>query len=144
MAHVTFPKPAKGTAFMARKDRRADRVQAEQKVMQAALLRDGRRCRWPDCKGTYRGLTLPVDAAHFQGHRGPGGNPDGSRTERTGQIVSLCRECHRQLDAHARRIDALTDAGADGTLAFYEKQESGKWLHVASETARGVSVAVGQ
>lgn len=136
-------KPAKGSGYMKAKDRRADRRNSEQKEMQAALDRDKRRCRWPGCKGTYRGLSLPIDPCHFIEHRGPGGNPDGTRT-RKDLIVALCRNCHTLLDSHQREIQPLSDLNADGLLSFHVRnEESGVMEHIASETARGVSVAVG-
>lgn len=135
-------KPAKGSGYMQAKDRRANRRDAEQSVMRAAKVRDHHQCRWPGCNGKYRGLELPIDACHAI-HRGPGGNPDGSRTAATSQLVSLCRRHHQMWDGHEIDLQPLTDAAFDGPVSFHEKRESGKFEHVASESRRGVSVAVG-
>lgn len=137
------PKPPKGSAFMERKGRRAQRIQVEHSEMQAAKKRDGFRCRWPGCNGKFKGLDLPIDACHGIAHRGPGGNPDGSRTKQA-VIISLCREHHRQLDGHEIEIHPLTSAVFDGPVSFHVRcEESGVMQHVASETSIGVSVAVG-
>ena len=137
---ITLQKPARGTALRERKDRRADRRAAEQRALQAALKRDGRRCRWPGCTGQYRGLTLPVDPAHLV-HRGMGGNAALDRTTRGG-ILALCRHHHGALDAGLLEIQATTDAGTDGPLAFFEKRlETCVMAHVATETRIGVSAA---
>lgn len=131
---LTFPKPARGTAYLEGRTRRAARRNAEQSVMRAAKKRDGGKCRRPGCKGTFEGLRLPIDACHGV-HRGAGGNPDGSRTAETRQIISLCRWHHSRWDAHLMRIDPLTDAGFDGPCAFYDRdEETGEFKHAASES----------
>jgi len=112
-------KPAKGTAKKAKAKRRRERVTAEQKVMRAAKERDGHKCRNPMCHNSIPAFipSWPIDAAHLK-HRGAGGNPDGSRTERTAQIIALCRECHMAFDAGMLCIQPLGD-GADGRCEFY-------------------------
>jgi hypothetical protein len=106
--------------------------------MQAALKRDGRVCRFPRCE--FTGKKLPIDPAH-QTHRGMGGDPKGTRTTRA-TVIALCRVHHGQWDADEIRIEPLTAATFDGPVSFYRKHpETGRWLHVASETRIGVSEA---
>jgi len=142
MANTALPvgalkKPVKGSAYLAGRDRRADRRDAEQREMQAAMKRDRRRCRWPGCKGKHRGLDLPVDPSH-QIHRGFGGNPALDRTTRA-TVIALCRKCHQRWDAGEIDIMPRTSAGFDGPVAFHARDpESTVMLHVASERAIGI------
>lgn len=132
------PKPIRGSGLLAARERRAARVAAEQKVMQQAKRRDGNQCRWPRCE--YRRHNLPIDAAHVIVHRGAGGNPDGSRTQRA-LVAALCRKHHGLLDAALVQIEPLTDALMDGPCAFSVlNQETGRMEFVATETTIGVSV----
>lgn len=106
--------------------------------MQAALVRDRRRCRWPGCTGKHRGLDLPIDPCHEK-HRGIGGNPKGDRTTRD-QLVALCRKHHGEWDTCMIDLRPLTGEGFDNIVAFYEQDaESGLMKHIASETMIGVS-----
>jgi hypothetical protein len=134
--HQTFPKPIRGEALLARRERRSVALKLEQAEMRAAKRRDGGKCRWPNCK--YAKKDLPIDAAHFLQHRGAGGNPDGSRTTRS-TILSLCRIHHSLLDHCEINIQPMTDANADGPLAFFQlDKETGRMEHVATESRRGV------
>jgi hypothetical protein len=135
------PKPVRGSALLARKERRSVRQRLEQKEMQAAKKRDHGKCRWPNCQ--YAKKDIPIDAAHIVRHRGMGGNPDGDRTTRN-QVAALCRLHHGLFDAAEVDIQPTTDAGTDGPMAFYTKdKETGDFVHIATETRVGVSVAVG-
>lgn len=112
---IGFPKPMRGSALLERKERRANVKAHETREMQAALKRDGRKCRWPGCNGKYRGLTLPIDACH-QKHRGSGGNPDGTRTTRQ-TIISLCRRHHGLWDSGLIKIEPrFPKLGFDGQI----------------------------
>ena len=140
MAHVTFPKPRRGEYLLERRKAHADRVQAEQDVMQAAKRRDKNTCRWPRCAFAKKGMV--IDPAHFVAHRGAGGNPSGDRTRSTGQIVCLCRWHHDQLDKYGEiKIEPMDPTRlADGPLAFYEQHpETGRMVHVFTESTTYVS-----
>jgi hypothetical protein len=133
-------KEPRGTALLASRQRRADRVAAEQKEMQAALIRDGRVCRWHACE--FKGRKLPIDPCH-QNHRGSGGNPDGTRTTRA-TVISLCRAHHGLWDATEIDILPQTPDGFDGPVDFLVKNgETGVYEVFASEERRGVSVERG-
>jgi hypothetical protein len=136
--HVSFPKPKRGMALLARRQKTAERVKAEQKAMREAKQRDSQTCRRPRCQHKK----LPVDACHMR-HRGMGGNPKGDRTTRA-TVISLCRIDHGLYDAGDLWIEPLTAQDFDGPCEFYEKhQETGVMEHIGTETRIGVSVAVG-
>ncbi len=130
-------KPAKGSHWLASKQRRAERVAAENDVMRQAKVRDGYRCRFPGCE--YMSKKPRLETAH-QRHRGIGGNPDGSRTTLP-ELVTLCWLHHAAYDRHEIDIQPLSVDGFNGPAVFYVRSESGKWVHVATEQRIGVSEA---
>jgi hypothetical protein len=134
---MSLPKPKRGTALLERRQRRAELVKHEQTEMQAALKDDNRECRRPTCQYRSKSLKMPVDACHVK-HRGMGGNPSGSRTDRA-TVISLCRMCHGEYDAGLFDFEPLTGDGTRGPCAFYDISESGERLHVATEVRRGES-----
>ena len=118
------PKPAKGSALLASRERRAGRTAHEVEKMAQAKVRDGFQCRVPRCE--YRSKDLPIDPAH-KVHRGMGGDPRGTRTERE-TIISLCRVHHGEYDHGDLEIDPLTDREFDGPCE-YHWPASGKSLY---------------
>lgn len=134
-------KPAKGTALLQARERRASRVAAEQKVMQAALRRDEHKCRVPRCE--YASKKLPIDPAH-KVHRGIGGDPRGTRTT-LDTIIGLCRIHHGQYDQGVLVIEPLQEAlGFNGPCAYYVPAEDGSRLVcIGVERVIGVSVERG-
>lgn len=140
-------KPQKGAHRLERLDRRADTVQHEQREMQAAMKRDGRKCRFAHCTGSYRGIRQPIDPAHVtqpnsEKHRGMGGDrTGGTRTSRQ-WVIALCRRHHELYDTNPPQIDIepITSAGMDGPVAFYERnKETGRMVHIFTEPARNAS-----
>jgi hypothetical protein len=120
----------KGAALLASRERRADRVAAEQAEMQAALKRDERKCRVPRCE--YAGRKLPIDPCH-QTHRGMGGDPTGNRTMQA-TIISLCRIHHGMYDRGTLDIEHVTASQQfDGPCAFYVETESGGMICIGVE-----------
>lgn len=145
LAFGALLKSPKGAAMVKSRVTRRKRVSDEQKAMQAALKRDGRKCRRPRCE--FAPLKLTVDPCHMV-HRGMGGNPKGDRTTRA-TVIALCRRHHGMYDKtdHARelRIEPLTPLDFDGVCEFYETNpETGKLEHVGTEKRIGVSVVVGR
>lgn len=137
-------KSRRGDALLDRRKRKAEQTAAEQAVMKAALRRDLNTCRFPRCPFAKKGMV--VDPAHYQQHRGAGGNPSGDRTERTGQIVALCRRHHDMLDSYGEiEIDHVDAAlGADGPLVFSARNpETGRMEHVSTERVIGISTTRG-
>jgi hypothetical protein len=124
-------KPIRGSGLLARRERRADLTAHEQKEMQAALRRDGRQCRVPQCGFKYQ--KLPVDPCH-RVHRGMGGNPKGDRTTRQ-SVIALCRMHHGYYDRGILLIDPLDETKAfDGPCSFRSHDSrSGNTVRLASE-----------
>ena len=149
MTHVTFPKPLRGTATLARRQRRVDLVKHEQREMAAAKRRD-RGCRWPGCTMVKK-FRLALHACHSMQHRGMGGNPSGDRTRRD-QLITFCAWHHGLFDRAFIDVQPRTGRGTDGPVDFYAMPPIDPFaispkpnpLEIAfSETSIGVSVAVG-
>lgn len=131
-------KPMSGERQRNRHTRRLETRQHEQTEMRAAKARDHGKCRWPGCDSATVGLR--IDAAHMRdSHRGAGGNPDGSRTERD-KVITFCCEHHDAYDVR-RTIDVqpLTAFNFSGPCAFYLTPLGRPAVHVASEKILGVS-----
>lgn len=140
MPYGMLTKPRRGDYWLERRKQRADRDAAEDKIMQAALTRDRRTCRFPGCIFAKKGMV--IDPCHFIEHRKMGGNPSGDRTERTGQIVALCRHHHDDLDKyHEIEIHVMDSAReADGPLSYYQRNpETGQMQHIYTEPIRYIS-----
>ncbi len=129
---MDLSKPIKGAYLIERKLKRKAQRDKEQAAMQAAVIRDGRKCRNPRC--TFKALKLPVDPAHAWQHRQMGGNPTGDRTSRQ-LVFALCRGCHGEHGAGVIQAEALdVDRLTDGPLAWYRKHaETGVMEHYATE-----------
>jgi hypothetical protein len=137
VSHQTFPKPARGTALLARRTKRRELVAHEQKEMRAAKKRDEGKCRRPRCP--YAKDKLTIHAAHMV-HRGMGGDPTGTRSSRE-TIISLCAIHHGMYDASDLWITPLTAQDFDGPCEYFERNpETGQYDHIATETRIGVSV----
>ena len=117
-------KPARGSALLASRERRAERTSHEQAEMTAAKVRDEYKCRVPRC--IYKSKQLRIDAAH-QVHRGMGGDPRGTRTERR-TCIALCVVHHGEYDHGDLDISPLTDRVFDGPCE-YHWPASGKSLY---------------
>lgn len=132
--HGDLTKPLPGEA---RKDRHARRLTTkahETREMQAALKRDGKKCRVPRCE--FAKLNLIIDPCHER-HRGMGGNPNGNRTTRQ-TVIALCRRHHRLYDNGDIAIEPLTHKGFDGPCDFYMLNGPER-THYATERLVGIS-----
>lgn len=131
------PRPPRGEYDLERKGKKRSRKVAEEKTMAEAKRRDGNKCRWPRCEFK----TLHVACAHLE-HRKMGGNPLGDKTERH-KLIALCIRHHDQFDGRTLpKIDIVpvnAQQGTDGPCSYFVLQESGQWLHVATERVIGVS-----
>lgn len=136
MAHVTFPKPPRGDYALERRGKKRTRKLAEEAVMAEAKRRDGNKCRWPRC--SYK---LLVGAAHMD-HRGMGGNPSGDKTERH-KLIALCLRHHDQFDGRTVPdvdiVPVSAEQGTDGPCSYFQRSESGRMEHIATERLIGVS-----
>lgn len=120
------PKPYKGQHAEERSKRKAAKLSARVANKLSAKQRDGYKCRWPHrCKpGSTR-----LESAHLV-------NLSQGGTDETSNLITLCVGAHqgrRSLHSQDKQIDPLTGRGADGPCAFYERDESGKFVHIASE-----------
>jgi hypothetical protein len=132
------PKPIKGEAVLASRERTAARKLHERKVMDEARRRDQQMragCAWPHCE--YRPKRLRIEVAHER-HRGMGGDPSGERTTRD-TLLSYCVIHHRLYDLDEIDHEPITDQGTDGLLAFYRRHRTtGRMVCVAVEKRIGV------
>lgn len=133
---VACPKPAKGEAWLESKKRSRERKAAEDAVMASVRKQDG-QCRYPLC--AHRTKKPRLECAHME-HRGMGGNPTGDKTQPE-KLITLCFIDHGAFDRGELDIIPLSaDKGTRGPCSWHVlNKESGKFVHVASEKALGVS-----
>lgn len=116
-ARPTFFKHEIGLVKVQKALRKSDLKAHETREMDAVRRRD-HYCRVPFCG--CKKLKMRLEVAHST-HRGAGGNPDGTRTDR-GSMVRVCFARHRtlpiSLDKGTLRWVALTDAGAAGPIEW--------------------------
>jgi hypothetical protein len=130
------PKPSKGSALLARKQARAE-LDAFEKTEKAKVRKRDRTCRWPGCDCGR--LKLRLEVAHVVA-KSLGGSSHADN------LILLCFIKHQgvpSLHSGDLKIEPRTSAGTNGPCDFYVRTESGRMEIAFSETARGVSVAVG-
>jgi 5-methylcytosine-specific restriction endonuclease McrA len=115
-----------------RRHKRQARMSAERIAKAAARKRDHGKCRWPHrCGVSGHGL----EVAHIVSKSVGGPNA-------TENLILVCREIHQgpvSMHSGDLHIEKLTDAGADGCVAFYRNDEAGRRECVAVERVRGIS-----
>lgn len=133
---TNFKEP-RGTYRLQQTAKKRSRKLSEEKVMAEAKRRDGGKCRWPRCE--FKALL--IETAHLE-HRKMGGNPSGEATQRH-KLIALCIRHHDQFDGRTLpEVDVVpvsAEQGTDGPCAFYVRDESGRWQHVATEKLIGIS-----
>lgn len=132
LANAT-PKPAKGTALIARRERRRA-ILAHERIEKAKVRRRDVVCRWPGCTNC-RDYKPRLEVAHLDA-KGSGGD-HGIRT-RADRMVLLCYLTHQgvvSLHSGDLRIEPLTTRGTDGPCRFWQQTEAG-WRVVHTETDR--------
>jgi hypothetical protein len=130
---LLFPKPAKGSALIERKERRKD-IEAREDAEKNAVRHDDGRCRWPHCENCRR-YKPRLEVAHLNA-KGFGGD-HGLRSDRT-QMILLDYLTHQGgdgLEQHGRRIVPLTERGTRGPCEFWRNDPRDGWYLVARETA---------
>lgn len=133
-------KPAPGVNWKKAKEDKAELKAHEREQMDAAKLRDERKCRVPRCE--YMPKKPRIEAAHWRDeHRAMGGNPAGDRTERK-KLITLCFIHHKNYDRKGGATLDIEFQDArqmfDGCCDYYVNGR-----HVGSDKRIGVSVAVG-
>lgn len=117
-------KPARGSYRQERDEQRAAEVAKEELAIKDAKVRDGHHCCWPE-RHKCRGL---LEGAHIVDKSRGGAN-------HTSNIISVCAWIHRRgpESIHSKDlvVQPLTDAGADGAVAYYRR--------IWSEVKRGES-----
>lgn len=136
------PRPPRGEYRLKQRGKKRSRKLAEDKAMADAKRRDGNKCRWPRCH--YKDLA--VECAHLE-HRKMGGNPAGDKTQRH-KLIALCVRHHDQFDGRTVPDIDITPVnsaqGTDGPCVYYQRGESGRMEHVATEKWIGISETRGQ
>lgn len=138
-----FPKPAKGTALLERREAKAKRDGHERAEKAAVRVRDHHQCRWPRCE--FKSARVRLEVAHVLGHKGWGGNPANDRSERN-RMALLCFLHHQgavSLHSGDLAIEPKTPLLMDGPCDFLKRNEAGVMELVASERYVGVSVERG-
>ena len=123
---------------------KAARRTLRRQLKDLSKARDRHRCRWPRADhpdGICRG---PLESAHRVAI-GMGGDPTGTRTS-TAELLTTCFEIHQGphgLERHGRLWVPLTDAGADGPIAFYRVVGRDAFMNpITIEIARERAVGV--
>ena len=130
-----LPKPAKGSALIERREKRAE-IKAHEDAEKAKVVkRDGlKACRLvPHCPERERFETAHLD------DKGMGGD-HGVRTVAS-RMIRSCFFHHqgaRSLHSKDLRVECLTDAGTDGPIEVWMRSELGDWFMVKRETAVNV------
>lgn len=128
------PKPCKGSALIARRDRQRA-IRAHEAREKAKVRARDVRCRWPEC-ANCRDYKPRLEAAHLD-DKGMGGD-HGERTQ-ADRMILLCFLTHqgpRSLHSGDLRIEPLTERGTDGPCMFLEASEQHGWRVVHVEDGR--------
>jgi hypothetical protein len=133
---MKFPKPAKGSALLDRRDKRAAIKAHEAEEKAKVVKRDGlKTCRLvPHCTEREKFETAHLD------DKGMGGD-HGIRTT-ADRMIRSCFWHHqgaRSLHSKDIRVECLTDKGTDGPVDVWATDENGIWYLLKHEVAVGVS-----
>ena len=133
--HQTFPKPAKGSALIARREKRKHLDALEDAEKHTVRIRDRMQCRWPGCEYCRRYKSLTLHCAHIH-DKGMGGD-HGVRST-ADQMILLCSLRHEgpiSLHSGDCRITPITAQGTNGPCRFEIQTEAG-WKIVHTEDQR--------
>ena len=108
------------------KQKKADAERAWREVCAAVDLRDGKACRCCDKRSDPEktGL-LERGHRHHIVYRSAGGKDE------TGNLVTLCADCHN--DEHKNRL--RIEGNPDVALQFFRRDDAGCWFMSREETA---------
>lgn len=133
---TAFPKPAKGSALIARKARRMELDEYEDARKAVVRLRD-RVCRWPKCERCRRFKKLRLEVAHVVQAKGMSGDRTGERSQ-ADRMMLLDWITHAEQERHEKDVVPLTDAGTAGPCEFWAEDENHQKYLVARELAPGI------
>jgi hypothetical protein len=125
--------------------RKRDRLKRDENANKQEVRDRDVTCRFPLCPCARFNLFLEVS---HQKHKGMGGDPAGARST-PALMLLICNWRHKEstfaLDKRTLKWDALTDAGANGPIAWsidlgwFGKGTFpiGTWVEIAREVERG-------
>jgi hypothetical protein len=133
---MMFPKPAKGSALLKRRELRAEILAHEKEEKAKVVKRDGPKvCRLvPHCEEREKFETAHLD------DKGMGGD-HGIRTVAS-RMIRSCFWHHqgaRSLHSKDLRVECLTDRGTDGPVEVWATDATGDWFLLKRETAVNVA-----
>lgn len=135
---------SRDTVTIERRKRRNGIRTARKSAMDEAKDRDGRRCRWPrEDHDTPGQVCLGAIEASHQTAIGMGGEKVPLSRTSTEELLTACHHIHQSskdsLEKHGRSWEGLTDAGADGPIAFKRRDPvTGEHVEFARERFIGV------
>ena len=131
-------KPMRGTAKLARMDRKAKADAREDRNKTKVRKRDG-HCRWPHFAEEARELCrrTVTEVAHLT-HKGMGGDIQTIRSKSELMIRVCCHQGVGSFHSGDRRVQFLTPQKANGPLAFLERRGRERWVEIARELWPGV------
>ena len=128
----------KGVTAKLRAAKRRKRDAAERASKAKVRQRDV-VCRFPLCRCLRTGRPPTWEVSHSE-HKGMGGDPTGDRST-PDKMVLLCSIRHRisrfSIDRCGIRWRPLTDAGADGPIAWDYRLAGEEWYELAREAHAG-------
>jgi hypothetical protein len=130
------PKPVKGSALIARREKRKAIEAHEEAEKHKVRIRDRMQCRWPGCEYCRRYKNLTLHVAHLKS-KGRGG--DHGRRSTANQMILICSMRHEgPISVHSGdcRISPLTSRGTDGPCIFEMQDEQKGWQVVGCEDDR--------
>lgn len=128
-------KPAKGSALLERRGKRAAIKANETEQKALVVARDGSKtCRlFPHCKEREKFETAHLD------DKGMGGD-HGNRTTAS-RMIRSCFWHHQgawSLHSGDIRVDCLTPDGTNGPIEVYGRDDAGRWFLIKREIATGI------
>lgn len=134
---IAFPKPARGSALLARRQQKSERDKYERQ--QKALVRKRDRwCRWPACEYRRAGMEIPLEVAHVR-DKSLGGSSEAR------QLIYLCRLHHQgPCSLHSKDLAIVPldmQLGTDGPCLFQQRNQWGRLETIAVERTIGISEA---
>lgn len=130
MLSTAVPKPSKGSALRARRDRQRA-IRAHEESEKAKVRRRDVGCRWPACENCRR-YKPRLEVAHLLAKSLGGANT-------ADNMILLDYLTHQDgtdsLHAQTRRIEPLTSRGTNGPCRFWQLTEAG-WRVIHTEAER--------